>query len=137
MSNFDEDFHNGLPAGQLIDTQTNLLFPWYTRPFLKELSSWDIKDWKIFEYGSGNSTHWWRKKVKIVHSIDSNEQWAKNVGSIFINNKIDFINFPLTLIENDKFDCIIIDGDPVEWRDDCTEVALACIKNNGIIIFDN
>jgi hypothetical protein len=137
MSNFEENFSDGLEAGQLIDTEINLLFPWYTRSFLKELNSWDIKDWKVFEYGSGNSTHWWRKKAKEVHSVDSNLKWAKNTNSIFIENRTDFINYPLSLVKDNKFDCIIIDGDPVEWRDDCTEIALACIKDGGVIIFDN
>lgn len=119
------------------DAENNLFFPWYTRPFLEELIKWDIRDWKVFEYGAGDSTTWWRKHVKSVFSIDSDSKWAKNTNSHFENNKSKFLSYPETLIKDGLFDCIIIDGEPTEWRDDCTEYALKCIKQNGIIIIDN
>ena len=46
------------------------------------------------------------------------------IGTFFSNQKEEFINYPKNLIEDSKFDCIIIDGNPNEWRDLCTEPAL-------------
>jgi predicted O-methyltransferase YrrM len=43
----------------------------------------------------------------------------------------------LEYIKYEKFDCIIIDGEPVSWRDECTPVALNCLKDGGILIIDN
>jgi predicted O-methyltransferase YrrM len=43
----------------------------------------------------------------------------------------------LEYIKDEKFDCIIIDGEPVSWRDECTPVALNCLKDGGILIIDN
>jgi predicted O-methyltransferase YrrM len=134
---FDADFLVGIPGGMLYDDNNDILFPWYTRSFLKELNTWNVKDWKIFEYGAGESTHWWRKKAKVVYSVDSNSDWADKTGSFFTDNKREFINYPIKFISDGKFDCIIIDGDPVEWRDDCTEIAISCCKKGGIIIIDN
>ena len=119
------------------DNYLGIYFPWYTRPFLEELIKWNIKNWKVFEYGSGDSTTWWRKNSYIVEAVDTNSEWAQNTGAKFIKDKESFIKYPTTLVGEDKFDCIVIDSDPVEWRDECTEYALKSIKNNGIIIIDN
>jgi hypothetical protein len=119
------------------DTLSDILFPWYTRPFLKELVKWDISDWKVFEYGAGDSTHWWKKHANIVHSVDSNESWARKTSSNFVTNKEQYIKYPISLIDDIKFDCCIIDGEPTEWRDFCTEYALLSLKKGGILIIDN
>lgn len=137
MINFDEPFSSGISGGRLMDSNINLIFPWYTRSFLKELDKWDKKNWKVFEYGSGDSTKWWKNKSKLVISVDSDENWSRQTGAFFTKNKEEFINYPLNFINDYKFDCIIIDGDPVEWRDECTEIAISCLKNNGILIIDN
>jgi predicted O-methyltransferase YrrM len=126
-----------LEGGRIFDYDTNLIFPWYTKGFIEKLTEWDISDWKVFEYGAGDSTKWWAKKTRQVYSVDSNEQWAEKSGATYISSKKEFINHPLNFIDDEKFDCIIIDGDPADWRDDCTEVALKCIKDGGIIIIDN
>ena len=122
---------------QSFDKKTQLIYPWYTKQFLDVLDAWNVSDWKVFEYGAGSSTDWWRKKSRLVESVDFNPTWAEKAGAKHKDNKKDFINYPLELISNEKFDCIIIDGEPIEWRDECTEVALKCIKNKGIIIIDN
>ena len=120
------------------DKKLDLIFPWYTRPFLKKLIEWNTSNWKVFEYGAGDSTHWWRKNSKTVCGVDSSETWAKNADVDFISDKNSYIQHPTKLIIDDaKFDCIIIDGEPTEWRDACTEYALISIKNGGIIIVDN
>lgn len=137
MNNFEEDFKVGLEGGRLFDKSCNLIFPWYTRSFLKELSHWDVSQWKVFEYGCGDSTFWWRKKCKKVYSVDNNKKWSEKIGSFYCNEKEKFVNYPKGLIDDGKFDCIIIDGNPNEWRDFCTEPSLQCLKQNGIIIIDN
>ena len=117
------------------DNLVHTVAPWYTRNFLSELITWDISNWKVFEYGSGNSTIWWRKNVRQVYAVDTNKEWAENVNSIYVSDKDEFVSYPLRLIDDEKFDCIIIDGDP--WRDECTEYAIRCLKPNGILIIDN
>jgi hypothetical protein len=131
------DIGKDLEGGRVLDMETNLIFPWYTKPFLTELKAWDLSEWKVFEYGSGDSTAWWKAKAKTVYSVDSNLEWSKKTGAFFSDNLETFIKYPSTLIYDGKFDCIIIDGDPVEWRDLCTKISLDCIKNGGIIIIDN
>lgn len=126
-----------LEGGRLKESETGLIYPWYTESFLRELIKCDIKNWKVFEYGAGDSTTWWRSKAREVISVDSNYEWANKANVNFEDRYKEFIEYPLKFIVNNKFDCIIIDGDPTEWRDDCTEIALKCIKDGGIIIIDN
>lgn len=129
-------FDNGT-GGRIVDTDLNIFFPWYVSSFLEVLRKCDTKNWNVFEYGSGDSTEWWRKRAKNVVSVDSNFQWAEKTKSYYCNKKSDFIEFPLKFISEEKFDCIVIDGDPVEWRDDCTEYAIDSLKSGGMLIIDN
>jgi predicted O-methyltransferase YrrM len=126
-----------LDGGRIIDESNGLIFPWYTHPFLKLLNSWNVSNWKVFEYGGGDSTLWWRNKCREIISIDSNLEWSTNIGAKFINNKDLFINSPLDYIKDEKFDCVIIDCEPVSWRDECTPAALNSLKDGGILIIDN
>lgn len=137
MENINFDKMVVLDGGRIIDPRNNLIFPWYTRPFLEKLCSWDIKEWKIFEYGCGDSTFWWRDNVKKVISVDTNYEWSTKCKSHFIEDKTEFITSPLKFSTEEKFDCIIIDGEPVEWRDECTEYAINSLKKGGILIIDN
>lgn len=119
------------------DEELNLIYPWYTSPFLKKLSDWDLSNWYVFEYGAGDSTIWWKKKSRKVISVDNNEIWSQKTESYYSNDKETYINFPKQFINESLFDCIIIDGEPVSWRDDCIIPALDCLKNGGILIIDN
>lgn len=134
LKNIEFDNKNG---GRIIDDRFGIFFPWYVSSFLEVLVSWDIKDWKVFEYGGGDSTNWWRKNAKEVISVDSSQEWSKKIDCHFSNDKEDFIRFPSKFVLHEKFDCIIIDGEPVEWRDDCVKFAFKCLKVGGTIIIDN
>lgn len=119
-----------------LDIENNLICPWYTRNFLDLLLSWDISNWKVFEYGSGDSTIWWKHNARSVYSVETNKEWSEKVGSMYIDNEEDFIRYPTTLINDELFDCIIIDNDKFS-RDKCTEYALKSLKPTGILIIDN
>jgi hypothetical protein len=90
------------PGWTTFDSKLNMLAPWYTRNFLAELITWDISDWKVFEYGSGNSTLWWRKNVRQVHAVDTNKEWAGKVDSIYERDKDKFVQYPMNLIDDDN-----------------------------------
>lgn len=126
-----------LVGGRMVDPRTNLIFPWYTKGMLEKLCTWDIKSWRVFEYGCGDSTFWWKENTSEVISIDTNHDWSIKCNSFYTENKNEFINFPLKFTKNEKFDCIIIDSEPVEWRDECTLCAIESLKENGILIIDN
>lgn len=115
------------------DTEFNLMAPWYTLPCLEWLKSRDFKHLKVFEYGAGDSTLWWRKQNNCI-AVDTNFEWANKSSSFYEFDKEQYLK---SISSFAPYDIIIIDGEPVEWRDDCAEYALKCIKKGGFIIADN
>lgn len=127
------------------DPETGLVLPWYTKSFLDELVTWDLSNKVVFEYGAGASTLWWNKKCKKLYGVESNADYHAAVTGIIGNdavimlpNQMDVEGYANSIKYcREQFDIIIIDGDPVEWRDACIVAAIKHIKNNGIIICDN
>lgn len=142
-------------SSQHVDNSNNLVFPWFTKSFLDVLKTWDIKNWDIFEWGSGFSTVWFSDKCKSIVSIEDDAFWAKEVQNhikkfnlknatlkVRKNNPKANLNdggqnspYVNSIDEDNKvYDCIIIDGN---CRNDCVKKVLNHIKPNGIIILDN
>jgi predicted O-methyltransferase YrrM len=110
----------------------NIQMPWYVRPFLEILDTWDLKGKIIFEYGSGYSSLWFRSRGATVYGVDSNETWANLSGARFCDDKqayLDSINWVIP-----HFDIVVIDG---IYRDECTKYALNKLNPEGILIIDN
>lgn len=150
---------------QKIDTSNGCVFPWFTHPFLAELSTWDLSDKNVLEYGSGRSTAWWATKAKWVVSIEANKDWADGVRAELsekglLYSKVDVHDKVATDSETDfykqrsyieppvathtpgsgkfdwlYYDIIVIDG---ILRYECLQWAEKYFKEHGgIIIFDN
>lgn len=109
--------------------QGDILLPWYTLTCLEWLTKQDVSKWIVFEFGCGYSTIWWRLNAYKVTSVDSNEQWAKAMDAIFIDDKNEY-----TLSAGDEFDCIIIDG---AWRLECLQNSHDRVRQGCYIIIDN
>lgn len=114
------------------DTEVGLVMPWYTLPALKWLKQQDTKSWKVFEYGCGYSTIWWRLNCSLLKSIDSDRNWSKAMGAWHISSKESYIEG--AIIHPDKWDCIIVDG--VD-REECTAFCLPYLEKGGVLIIDN
>lgn len=120
-----------------------ILFPWYTKSFLDELVTWDLKDKVVFEYGLGASTLWWNEKCNRLCGVESSHEYYSAVcRNVEDNNELLFESkralFPGTIGSfTIKFDIIIVDCEPVEWRDDCIENAIRYLKPRGKLIVDN
>lgn len=113
------------------DTPSNLIMPWYTLPTLQWLKSIDISYWKVFEYGAGYSTIWWRLHAKEIVSVDDSKEWAKAMGAIHQSEKYEYTT---EINVRGEFDCVIVDG---AWREDCARHAKSYVKSGGYMIIDN
>ena len=49
--------------------------PWFTYPAIEYFNNIDFSDKSMLEYGSGNSTKYWSKKVKQIVSIEHDKNW--------------------------------------------------------------
>lgn len=129
------------------DPDTGLVFPWYTKPALDEIVTWDLKDKKVFEYGCGASSIYFAAKGAKIYGCDVSGEYLEAINSALVRQRIIgglfyqvedrdlYISFPST--RGILFDIIIVDGDPVEWRDGCIMTALKYLKPEGVLIIDN
>lgn len=131
---------------QHICPDTGLVMPWYTKPALDEIVTWDLKGKLVWEYGCGASTLWWTKKAGRAYGVDSSSEYVIAVRRAlqkdlspgwlkYVDEKELYANCPRLL--QIYFDIIIVDGSPESWRDDCIKVALEFLKPGGALIIDN
>lgn len=124
-----------------VDDKDNPL-PWVTYPFIDFIASRLNRSMEIFEYGSGNSTLWYAKKVRYVTSVEHEQNWYDKVksnlpdnASIYYSHLVygkEYCHFAKSL--NKKFDLIIVDG---RDRVNCIKNSIECLTSNGVIILDD
>ena len=124
-----------------VDKNDNPL-PWVTYSFIDFIATRLNKSQDIFEYGAGNSTLWYSKKVSSVISVEHDNKWYEKIKNNIPDNVMiyhkelvyngGYCSFPNTL--NKKFDFIIVDG---RDRVNCMKNTLLSLKENGIIILDD
>ncbi len=129
-----------LTEGKVIDDNYHPL-PWYSYPAIEFIEDKLKSDFRVFEYGSGQSTLWYAPRVKQVISVEHNPDYF-----LLLQNSLPE-NVTLSLIEDREkyaaeikrysdgyFDVIVIDGIN---RARCAELCYGKLTGNGLIIFDN
>src|ERR1035437_9953674 len=122
----DENLHvTDEHCRQYIDPACGLYFPWFTKPFLDVLATWDLSKADIFEWGSGNSTLWFGNKCHSLVSIEDDLHFYESVKERIAEKNlknIEYIHVPIPgkeshidyakIINRDfkKYDIIVIDG---------------------------
>lgn len=130
-------FKNQMP----MDKSSNPL-PCVTYGFIDFISDRLNKNMDIFEYGSGNSTLWYAKKVNTVVSVEHDKKWFEAIKKNMPNNANinyeelvyngNYSKFSSNL--NKKFDVIIVDG---RDRVNCVKNAIKNLKESGVIVLDD
>lgn len=129
--------YNSKQQQQSIDGHNDAI-PWFTYPAIDYLRQLDLSDKTMLEWGSGNSSLFFSKRVKQLYSIEHNAVWYKQVHNWHIYNQVlkledeNYADAPLRF--NEDFDIILIDGID---RAACAEQSLELIKSGGVIILDN
>lgn len=134
---FTYDFKMTALEGWQFRDDKGIIMPWYTQPVLKILDAMDFKDKRIFEYGVGHSTVWFRSRGATCFGVDSEKTWANLAQSFYTKNKEEYLNWISMMVDYKfRYDIICIDGD---YRDECLSPALKMINHHvgGIIIIDN
>jgi len=116
--------------------------PWVTYSFIDFIEDRLNNTMNVFEYGSGNSTLWYAKKVNSVISVEHDNQWFEKIKnsmeanvSIYYEELIyggEYSKFIKRL--KNEFDIIIVDG---RDRVNCLKNSISAINHNGVIILDD
>ena len=141
---------------QTVDMTCNLILPWYTDNFLKQMLKMNYKDWEVFEWGGGCSTVWYSHNCQTVDTLETDQGWTNEINQYLSTtnkqnytlkcipvppsahhttphpNKDAYLNYIRTLSK--KFDCIVVDG---SYRNEALLISEEFVKPDGIIIFDN
>ena len=114
--------------------------PWFTLSFIYFLEERLKKEMSVFEYGSGNSTIYLSSRVGNICSLEHDEVWYGKMKDR-LQNKVGYYHKPLDdgyadFINSidEKYNIIIIDG---RQRVACAKNAIANMKDDGVIIWDN
>lgn len=129
---FMESSRQNIPYNSDMD-----IIPLYTYPCYEYLNSLNLKGKRVFEYGCGYSTIWWKNQDAITSGVESDPKWWNLVSSQvegveLQTHKQSYIDSILQYDE--KFDFIIIDG---KFRSECVANALTMLSDDGMIILDN
>jgi hypothetical protein len=132
---------NSVECKKPVDISGNPV-PWMNYSFVNFIFPKLKPDFKIFEYGSGNSTLYFAKFVSEVYSVEHNIEWydlmksnlPSNALIFHINSDINdqYANASLTLKKN--FDLIIVDAID---RTNCLLNSIDALTPNGVIILDD
>lgn len=138
----DDGWFESFNTKKSIDKDGNPI-PWCTYPFIKFIEPRLKKDFKVFEYGSGNSTLWYSKRVDEITAVENDLDWYKNVSSSIPANA-NIIYSDLNYEDGEysqqvtktgkKYNIIIIDG---RDRVNCIKHSINSLTDDGVIVFDN
>ena len=121
---------------------TNQPIPWFTYPSIDFLNKRLNKKLNVFEFGSGNSSLFFAKRVNRVISVEHNKQWFNKIKtSLPGNSEIKSVESkssdqylkPLKTAD-EKFDIIIVDG---TFRNECLINSIDHLTEDGVVILDD
>jgi hypothetical protein len=120
--------------------------PWLSYPFIHFIDNRLKSTHYLFEYGSGNSTLYYAKKVKFVATVEHDQNWFLKFKHSIPNNVLfhyeplevggkycDYANIISHIIKK-KFDIIVIDG---RDRINCIKKCISALSEAGVIILDD
>ena len=137
----DDGWFNSFYKKESVDKNNNPI-PWNTYPFLKFIESRLKKDFDVFEYGCGNSTIWYSKRINSIIAVENDEEWYKKIKvSLPENAHVVYRELKYggeysreVLAQDKQFDIIIIDG---RDRENSVRNSIKKLKKDGVIVFDN
>ena len=116
--------------------------PWVTYPFLEFIEEKLHNEFVMFEYGSGNSTLYYSKKVKDLVTVEHDLTWFNQLEKLIpenvnlIHKSLEYNgNYAKTASTiNQKFQVIIVDG---RDRVNCCRNAISALAEDGVVVLDD
>lgn len=136
----EQNWYSSYNRAQVIGPD-GLPMPWLTYSAVHFIEARMKPTMRVFEFGAGNSTHWWARHSANVVAVEHNPEWFDRVAATLPQNA----ELLLKEIENgdycqaaeqqpERFDLICIDG---RERVDCARHSIDALKPDGVIVWDN
>jgi hypothetical protein len=125
-------------SGRPVD-RTGAPVPWYTYPCRDFLERRLRSSFRVFEYGSGNSTLWYAGRVGNVTSVEHDADWAREVSARAPDN-VTIISEPpgpgyaSSIGGRGPFEIVVVDG---LQRPECADAAIDELSGDGVLVWDN
>ena len=126
---------------QSVDKNGNPI-PWCSYPFIAFIQERLSKEMDVFEFGCGNSTHWYASKVRSIKSVEHDLKWIEMLrqqlptnASVVYKELVRNGDYSReVMLDQLKYHVIIIDG---RDRENCVKNSISCLTADGVIVFDN
>ena len=115
--------------------------PWVARPVIDFLLQLDLSSLRVFEFGGGASTHYWRRRCGKVTCVESSPTWCERLSKLGPEAEVllrtDASSFAGAILERPGlYDIVLIDAAPA-FRSGCVGPALERLDPRGMIILDD
>ena len=127
--------------GYPVDKDGNPI-PWISIPTIEILKEKKLNNLFVFEYGSGNSTIWFSKRVKRIVSIEHDKEWYEYQlkqpklanTEVFYKELIYNGDYSKEIQKYKNIDIVLIDG---RDRVNCAINSVNSLSSKGVIIIDD
>ncbi|WP_418301563.1 hypothetical protein [Lysinibacillus fusiformis] len=134
-------YYHSLVINASVDYEGNPI-PWISYPLFFFIKERIQSDFKVFEWGSGNSTLWWEKHVNKVIAVENDKGWFHKVKNAFTKEQTEILFIQLeyggayskSIRKYNDIDIAIVDG---RDRVNCAINAVESLSKTGIIIWDD
>lgn len=132
---------NSVTASQVTDARNNPL-PWLTYPFISFITGRLKPGFRVFEYGSGNSTLYYAGKVLEVDALEHDQDWYLKMKEVLpANASLYFCELTsngtyshYAAVTGKQYDIIIVDG---RDRVNCCKNSIPALAAGGVIVLDD
>lgn len=83
---------------------SNERYPMVSLPFLDWFNSYDFSDWKMIEFGAGDSTNYFAERTKNYISLETSIEFYESICNKFDDTNIDLRLVELDDLENGNYD---------------------------------
>ena len=127
-------------TGEVVDARGEPV-PWATYPFVAFIEPRLRKDWRVFEYGAGASTRFYASRVREVHAVEHDAEFARRLTAVLpanarvevrVRGSLEYFAAIMTMAAAPEI--VSIDG---RDRARCVEFALRHVARDGVIFFDD
>jgi hypothetical protein len=139
LFSFESGHARSALRGRAVDREGAPL-PWYTYPAVDLLRAKDLRDYRVLEFGAGQSTIWWAGQARSVVALEDDPTWCAQLTPLLPANvslrQVGGSPAAMSdaLSNEGPFDIVVVDGLD---RLHAARLATELVAEEGAILLDN